>query len=49
VHWLEIAANRQQPPHLSNPLFAAVMVAFLVATAAWVAALLFAFRRPPGE
>jgi uncharacterized membrane protein len=49
VHWLEIAANRQQPPHLSNPLFAAVMVAFLLATAAWVAALLFAFRRPPGE
>ncbi len=49
MHWLEIAANRAQPPHLSNPLFAAVMVAFLLATAAWVAALLFAFRRPPGS
>jgi serine/threonine-protein kinase len=46
VHWLEIAANREQPPHLSNALFAGVMVAFLVATAAWVVALLFAFRRP---
>lgn len=49
VHWLEIAANRAQPPHLSNTLFAGVMVAFLVATAAWVAALLFAFRRPARE
>ena len=49
VHRLEIAANREQPPHLSNPMFATVMVAFLLATAAWVAALLFAFRRPSGE
>jgi uncharacterized membrane protein len=49
VHWLELAANREQPPHLSNQGFAAVMIAFLIATAAWVAALMFAFRRPPGE
>jgi uncharacterized membrane protein len=49
VHWLTMAANRAQPPHLSNQLFAAVMIAFLLATAAWVAALMFAFRRPPGE
>jgi uncharacterized membrane protein len=49
VHWLEIAANRAQPPHLPNALFAGVMVAFLVATAAWIAALLFAFRRPSRE
>jgi uncharacterized membrane protein len=46
VHWLELGANRQQPPHLSNQSIAAVLVAFLIATAAWVAALMFAFRRP---
>jgi serine/threonine-protein kinase len=49
VHWLEIAANRERPPHLPNALFAGVMVAFLVATAAWIAAFLFAFRRPSRE
>ena len=49
VHWLELAANRQQPPHLSNQSFAAVLIAFLIATAAWIAALMFAFRRPAGE
>jgi len=49
VHWLELGANRQQPPHLSNQSFAAVLIAFLVATAAWIAALMFAFRRPAGE
>ena len=49
VHWLELAANRQQPPHLSSQSFIAVMIAFLIATAAWVATLMFAFRRPPGE
>ena len=27
VHWLELAANRDQPPHLSNSMFAAVMIA----------------------
>jgi uncharacterized membrane protein len=46
VHWMELAANRAQPPHLSNSMFAAVMIAFLLATAAWVAALMVAFRRP---
>ena len=49
VHWLELAANRVQPPHLSNSMFAAVMIAFLLATAAWIAALMVAFRRPAGE
>jgi len=44
-----LGANRQQPPHLSNQSFAAVLIAFLIATAAWVAALMFAFRRPAGE
>jgi uncharacterized membrane protein len=45
VHWLELAANRQHPPHLSNQAFFAVLAAFLIATAAWVGALMFAFRR----
>jgi uncharacterized membrane protein len=49
VHWLELSANRQQPAHLSAQSFAAVMVAFLIATAAWIAALTFAFRRPVGK
>jgi uncharacterized membrane protein len=49
VHWLELAANRQQPPHLSNSSFAAVLIAFLIATAAWLAVLMFGFRRPAGD
>ena len=49
VHWLELGANRQQPAHLSNQSFAAVLIAFLIATAAWIAALMFAFRRPAGD
>lgn len=49
VHWLELGANRQQPPHLSNQSFAAVLIAFLIATAAWIAALMFAFRRPSAD
>lgn len=49
VHWQELTANRLQPPHLSSQTFAAGLIAFLVATAAWVAVLLFAFRRPVGE
>jgi uncharacterized membrane protein len=48
VHWLELVANRAQPPHLSSSMFAAVMIAFLLATAAWIAALMVAFRRPIG-
>jgi hypothetical protein len=49
VHWLELRANRQQPPHLSSQTFAVCMIAFLIAMAAWIAALMFAFRRPAGE
>jgi uncharacterized membrane protein len=49
VHWLELGANRQQPPHLSSQMFAAGMIAFLVAMAAWITVLMFAFRRPSGE
>jgi uncharacterized membrane protein len=49
VHRLELGANRQQPPHLSSQTFAVCMIAFLIAMAAWIAALMFAFRRPARE
>jgi uncharacterized membrane protein len=49
VHWLELRANRQQPPHLSSQTFAAGLIAFLLAMAAWIAVLMLAFRRPDGE
>ena len=46
MHWLELGANRLQPPHLSNEEFGIGMLAFLVATAVWIGALMAAFRRP---
>jgi uncharacterized membrane protein len=49
VHWQELSANRFEPPHLSSATFAAGLIAFLIATAVWVAVLMFAFRRPVGE
>jgi uncharacterized membrane protein len=49
VHWMELGANRRQPPHLSSETFAVVLIAFLIATAAWIAVLMFAFRRPAGK
>lgn len=48
-HWLELDANSQQPPHLSNRLFASGIIVFLVCLAAWIGTLMFAFRRPAGE
>jgi len=49
VHWQVLAANRQNPPGLSNQSFASGLIAFLLATALWIGALMFAFRRPVGE
>ena len=49
VHRLELGANRQQPPHLSSQTFAACMIVFLIAMAAWIAVLMFAFRRTPED
>jgi uncharacterized membrane protein len=49
VHWQELTANRLEPPHLSSATFAAGLIAFLIATTAWVAVLMLAFRRPAGE
>jgi len=49
VHWLVLDANAQQPPHLSNQSFVVGIIVFLACLAAWIGALMFAFRRPPGE
>jgi uncharacterized membrane protein len=49
VHWQELSANRLLPPHLSSTTFAAGLIAFLAATVAWVAVLMFTFRRPVRE
>jgi hypothetical protein len=46
IYGLELSANRLQPPHLSGALLAGGLIAFLMATLLWVAALMFAFRRP---
>jgi uncharacterized membrane protein len=49
VHRLELHAHRLLPPHLPNRTFAAVMLAFLIATGVWISALMFAFRRPAAD
>jgi uncharacterized membrane protein len=49
VHWQELIANRRQPPQLSSQALAGGIIAFLVATAVWIGALIFAFRRPRYE
>jgi uncharacterized membrane protein len=49
MHRLMLMAHRAQPPHLPGGQFAAVMFAFVLATAAWIGALLFVFRRPASQ
>jgi uncharacterized membrane protein len=46
VHWLELGAHRSVPPHLSNQLIGGGLIAFLLITFGWIAALLSAFRLP---
>jgi hypothetical protein len=46
VHWLELDAHRRTPPQLSNGLIEAGLLVFFLITAAWIVALLIAFRRP---
>jgi hypothetical protein len=48
VHWLVLAAHRQQPPHLSNDRVNAGLLLFFVIAAGWIFAMLHAFRRPRG-
>jgi uncharacterized membrane protein len=46
VHWLQLVAHRSSPPHLSNQLIGGGLIAFLLITFGWIAALLSAFRLP---
>jgi uncharacterized membrane protein len=46
VHWLELAANRSVPPQLSNQKVSIGLLVFFLITAAWIIALLRAFRLP---
>jgi uncharacterized membrane protein len=44
VHWLLVKANAVQPAHLDSRLFITALVAFLVTTVVWLAALYIRFR-----
>lgn len=46
VHWLELAAHRSTPPHLSNQLLLGGLLIFFAVTLGWILALLRAFRLP---
>ena len=46
VHWLELDAHRNVPPHLSNRLFACVLACFLLTTIGWIFVLFRAFCLP---
>jgi uncharacterized membrane protein len=46
VHYLELKANAQVPPHLSGSLAVTALLGFFLATAGWIFALMTAFRRP---
>jgi hypothetical protein len=48
VHWLVLAAHRQQPPHLPDGRVNAGLLLFFVIAAGWILAMLRAFRRPRG-
>jgi hypothetical protein len=48
VHWLELKAHGSMPAHLPNALVYAGLLAFFLVSLGWIAALLFAFRRPRG-
>lgn len=47
VHWLELAAHREVPPHLSNRWVGMGLLVFFAITGVWIIKLLRAFRRPP--
>jgi uncharacterized membrane protein len=46
VHYLELNANAQVPPHLSGNLALIAVLGFFLATAGWIFALMTALRRP---
>ncbi len=47
LHWLELAAHRSMPPHLSNRLVGIGLLVFFAITGTWLFKLLRAFRSPP--
>jgi hypothetical protein len=47
VHWLVLRANQNTPPNLPAGLFWGGLVAFLIATIAWMARMFTRFRLPP--
>ena len=47
IHFLLIAANTTQPPHLPTQPFITLLVAFLVGIGIWAATLVRRFRRTP--
>jgi uncharacterized membrane protein len=47
VHWLELAAHREMPPHLSNRWVGVGLLVFFAVTGVWIIKLLRAFRTPP--
>jgi uncharacterized membrane protein len=46
AHWLELAAHRSVPPHLSNSMILGGVLVFFIATIGWLFALLGTFRLP---
>jgi uncharacterized membrane protein len=47
VHWLELAAHRSIPPHLSNRWVGIGLLVFFAITGVWIMKLLRAFRTSP--
>jgi hypothetical protein len=47
IHWLELAAHRSMPPHLSNRFVGVGLLVFFAVTGVWIIKLLRAFRTPP--
>jgi uncharacterized sodium:solute symporter family permease YidK len=46
VHWLELAAHRSIPPHLSNRWVGIGLLVFFAITGVWIIRLLQTFRSP---
>jgi hypothetical protein len=49
LHFTTIVANREQPAHLPMPMFSTLMGCILAGVAAWVAVMVWHFRRQDSE